>query len=54
MLLYAAARVLHGISLSMQPGSSMALLGRNGVGKTTLLNTLIGFATIPAVRDPAR
>ena len=40
---YGAAQILHGISLSVAPGQAMALLGRNGVGKTTLLNTLAGL-----------
>jgi len=36
------AVVLHGISLSLPPGRSLAVLGRNGVGKTTLLETIMG------------
>jgi len=39
---YGAAAVLHGISLRLGEGLSMAVLGRNGMGKTTLLNTLVG------------
>jgi branched-chain amino acid transport system ATP-binding protein len=39
---YGAAVVLHGISLSVPEGRSLAVLGRNGMGKTTLLDTLIG------------
>jgi branched-chain amino acid transport system ATP-binding protein len=39
---YGAAVVLHGISLSVPEGGSLAVLGRNGMGKTTLLDTLIG------------
>jgi branched-chain amino acid transport system ATP-binding protein len=39
---YGAAIVLHDVSLSLDEGQSLALLGRNGVGKTTLVNTIIG------------
>jgi branched-chain amino acid transport system ATP-binding protein len=40
---YGEAQVLHGVSLSLEPGSALALLGRNGVGKTTLINTIVGL-----------
>ncbi len=43
---YGEAVVLEGISLSMQEGDSLALLGRNGVGKTTLLTTLMGLTQL--------
>jgi branched-chain amino acid transport system ATP-binding protein len=39
---YAEATVLHGISLSLAEGQSLALLGRNGMGKTTLVNSVVG------------
>jgi branched-chain amino acid transport system ATP-binding protein len=39
---YGAAIVLHDVSLSLDEGRSLALLGRNGVGKTTLVNTIVG------------
>ena len=39
---YAEAVVVQGVSLVLGPGQSLALLGRNGTGKTTLLNTLVG------------
>lgn len=42
---YGAAVVLTGISLSLQEGESLALLGRNGTGKTTLINSLVGVTT---------
>lgn len=40
---YGESVVLEGISLTMQDGDSLALLGRNGVGKTSLLVTLMGL-----------
>ncbi len=39
---YGEAVVLHGINLSLDEGQTLALLGRNGTGKTTLINTLAG------------
>ena len=39
---YGEAVVVQGISLALDKGKSLALLGRNGTGKTTLLNTLVG------------
>ncbi len=41
---YGEAIVLHRCSLSMREGESLALLGRNGVGKSTLLAALMGQA----------
>ena len=40
---YGPAAILHGVSLSLQAGQSLALLGRNGMGKTTLLRSLLGL-----------
>jgi branched-chain amino acid transport system ATP-binding protein len=39
---YGEAIVLRGISFSLAEGQSLAVLGRNGVGKTTLVNSIIG------------
>jgi branched-chain amino acid transport system ATP-binding protein len=39
---YGEAVVVQDISLVLEQGQSLALLGRNGTGKTTLLNTLVG------------
>lgn len=47
---YGSARVLHDVSLKVSPGERVAILGRNGVGKTTVVNTLIGVAARRAGR----
>jgi branched-chain amino acid transport system ATP-binding protein len=39
---YGEAIVLPGVSLSLAEGEALALLGRNGMGKTTLLNSIVG------------
>ena len=39
---YGEAVVVQGVSFALEQGQSLALLGRNGTGKTTLLNTLVG------------
>ncbi|MCA3263611.1 MAG: ABC transporter ATP-binding protein [Telmatospirillum sp.] len=39
---YGEARVIAGIDVELRAGRSLAVLGRNGTGKTTLLNTVIG------------
>jgi branched-chain amino acid transport system ATP-binding protein len=42
---YGEAVVLHDISLRVNEGETLALLGRNGTGKTTLIDTLVGVTT---------
>src|ERR1700744_2944232 len=39
---YGEAVVLSSLSLSLAEGEALALLGRNGMGKTTLINTIVG------------
>ena len=43
---YGDSVVLENISIVLREGDSLALLGRNGVGKSTLLMTLMGLATL--------
>jgi branched-chain amino acid transport system ATP-binding protein len=40
---YGDAYVLQGLSLTLEQGQILGLLGRNGVGKTTLVNSICGF-----------
>lgn len=40
---YGESHILHGVSFSLLPGGVLALLGRNGAGKTTCISTIIGF-----------
>src|ERR1700741_4779765 len=39
---YGQSEVLHGIDFEVQPGEIVALVGRNGMGKSTLMKSLIG------------
>jgi branched-chain amino acid transport system ATP-binding protein len=43
---YGAAHILHGLSLHVNEGERVALIGRNGVGKTTVVNTILGLASL--------
>ena len=40
---YGDSHILQGISLSMESGQVVGILGRNGMGKTTLIRSIIGF-----------
>lgn len=39
---YGQSQVLHGINLTVKPGEIVAVVGRNGMGKSTLMKSLIG------------
>ena len=43
---YGRLRVVHGVDLQVRRGECVALLGANGVGKTTLLRAVVGMATL--------
>ena len=45
---YGPTVVIDGAELSLAPGESLSIIGRNGVGKTTLLATLMGHTTVHA------
>ncbi|HMN74246.1 MAG TPA: ATP-binding cassette domain-containing protein, partial [Rhodoblastus sp.] len=49
---YGASHVLRGVDFHVGPGETVSLLGRNGMGKTTLLRTLMGI--VPARRGDIR
>jgi branched-chain amino acid transport system ATP-binding protein len=40
---YGASHILHGVSLTIRRGETISLMGRNGMGKTTLLRSLLGL-----------
>jgi branched-chain amino acid transport system ATP-binding protein len=42
---YGNSHILHGVSLEVQRGSVAALLGRNGMGKTTTIRAIMGLTT---------
>jgi branched-chain amino acid transport system ATP-binding protein len=45
---YGETHVLEGIDLGLAAGESLSLIGRNGVGKSTLLTTIMGHTTLHA------
>jgi branched-chain amino acid transport system ATP-binding protein len=47
---FGPVNILHGVDLSLPAGGRVALVGRNGVGKTTLLKSVMGLADVHAGR----
>ncbi len=47
---YGASQVLFGMSLAIKPGEMVALLGRNGMGKTTTVRSIMGLTATRAGR----
>jgi branched-chain amino acid transport system ATP-binding protein len=45
---YGASQVLRGIDVAVRPGETIGLMGRNGMGKTTLIRTLLGLLPVQA------
>ena len=45
---YGASRVLHGVDLVLKRGEAVGLMGRNGMGKTTLLRSILGLLPLHA------
>lgn len=43
---YGAVDVVNGVSLAIRPGEIFTLMGKNGMGKTTLLKTILGFLRV--------
>ncbi|MCP3022928.1 ABC transporter ATP-binding protein [Cupriavidus basilensis] len=43
---YGTAHILHNLNLTVAAGERVALVGRNGVGKTTVVNTILGLASL--------
>ena len=43
---YGESQVLFGMDMSLQPGEVMGLLGRNGMGKTTLIRSILGLKSV--------
>ena len=41
---YGTSQILFGVGLSVRPGETMALLGRNGAGKSTTMKAIMGLA----------
>jgi len=46
---YGGSLILQGIDLSIKQGGITAIMGRNGMGKTTLMKTIVGL--LPPSRD---
>ena len=49
---YGASHILHGVDFSVRAGEAVGLMGRNGMGKSTLIRTLVGH--VPPRRGEIR
>ena len=49
---YGASHILHGVDFSVRAGEAIGLMGRNGMGKTTLIRALVGH--VPPRRGDVR
>jgi branched-chain amino acid transport system ATP-binding protein len=49
---YGQSHILRGVSIAIAPGEAVGLMGRNGMGKTTLIRTLMGL--VPVARGEVR
>src|SRR5881392_1871595 len=49
---YGSSRILHGVSLAVAPGEMVTLMGRNGMGKTTTVRSIMGLT--PAITGSIR
>ena len=47
---YGDSHILRGVSLDLPPGTALGLLGRNGMGKTTLIRSVMGYVAAKAGR----
>jgi urea transport system ATP-binding protein len=47
---YGQSEVLHGLTFSVAPGEIVAVMGRNGMGKSTLMKTLMGLVPVKSGR----
>ncbi|MDT3671498.1 MAG: ABC transporter ATP-binding protein [Aromatoleum sp.] len=42
---YGSSHILHGVNFKIRKGEALGLMGRNGMGKTTLIRTMMGYLT---------
>jgi len=47
---YGLSRIIHGVSLQVERGELVSLVGRNGVGKSTTIRSVMGLAPARAGR----